>query len=328
MTIPELSLVVLIGPSGSGKSTFAARHFLPTEVLSSDVCRGMIADDENDQTVTGEAFDLLHTIARKRLALRNLTVVDATNVQPEARRPLVALAREYHCLPVAIVFDLPESVCRQRNKGRTDRTFGPDVIRRQRSQMRRGLKGLRREGFRYVFVLGSESQVDAAGIERAPLWNDRRAEHGPFDIVGDVHGCCDELEALLDKLGYGFTEVPAGEQRIASRLYRHPEGRKAVFLGDLADRGPRILDTLMLVQNMVEGGNALCVPGNHDTKLVRKLRGKNVRITHGLDRTLGEIDALAPDLCEKVSVMSPTSCTVWSVTTYLTTASSWWRTRG
>ena len=301
MTIPELSLVVLIGPSGSGKSTFAARHFLPTEVLSSDVCRGMIADDENDQTVTGEAFDLLHTIARKRLALRNLTVVDATNVQPEARRPLVALAREYHCLPVAIIFDLPESVCRQRNKGRTDRTFGPDVIRRQRSQMRRGLKGLRREGFRYVFVLGSESQVDAAGIERAPLWNDRRAEHGPFDIVGDVHGCCDELEALLDKLGYGFTEVPAGEQRIASRLYRHPEGRKAVFLGDLADRGPRILDTLMLVQNMVEGGNALCVPGNHDTKLVRKLRGKNVRITHGLDRTLGEIDALAPDLCEKVS---------------------------
>src|SRR5205814_9635206 len=102
ISIPNLSLVVLIGPSGSGKSTFARKHFLATEVLSSDACRGMISDDENNQAVTNEAFELLHVIASKRLALGRLTVIDATNVQPEARKPLVELAWKYHCLPVAI----------------------------------------------------------------------------------------------------------------------------------------------------------------------------------------------------------------------------------
>src|ERR671930_616931 len=96
LIIPELSLVVLIGASGSGKSTFARTHFRPTEVLSSDFCRGLVADDENDQSATGDAFDVLHYIAAKRLAAGRLTVVDATNVQPEARKPLVALARQYH----------------------------------------------------------------------------------------------------------------------------------------------------------------------------------------------------------------------------------------
>src|ERR1043166_2376086 len=96
ISIPNLSLVVLIGPSGSGKSTFARRHFLPTEVLSSDACRGMVSDNENDQSATADAFEILHFIAARRLALGRLTVVDATNVQPEARAPLVALARKYH----------------------------------------------------------------------------------------------------------------------------------------------------------------------------------------------------------------------------------------
>src|SRR5690349_10439709 len=102
IALPQLSLVVLIGPSGSGKSTFARKHFLPTEVLSSDACRGMVSDDENDQAATNDAFAILHFIAARRLALGRLTVIDATNVQPEARKPLVALARQYHCLPVAV----------------------------------------------------------------------------------------------------------------------------------------------------------------------------------------------------------------------------------
>src|SRR3954454_23357542 len=153
ISIPNLSLVVLIGPSGSGKSTFARKHFLPTEILSSDACRALVSDDENDQSVTKEAFSVLHFIAAKRLALGRLTVIDATNVQPEARRPLVALAREYHCLPVAVVLNLPEEVCRERNRSRSDRSFGPHVIRNQRSQLRRSLKGFGREGFRHVFVL-------------------------------------------------------------------------------------------------------------------------------------------------------------------------------
>src|ERR1700716_1782792 len=103
LTIPELSLVVLIGASGSGKSTFARRHFKPTEVISSDFCRSLVSDDENDQSVSGDAFDVLHYIAGKRLAAGRLTVIDATSVQPESRKQLVRLAREYDVLPIAIV---------------------------------------------------------------------------------------------------------------------------------------------------------------------------------------------------------------------------------
>src|SRR5262249_6448448 len=200
--IPKLSLVVLVGPSGSGKSTFARRHFQPTEVLSSDACRGMVSDDENDQAVTRDAFEVLRLIAGKRLALGRLTVIDATNVQPEARRPLVELARQYHCLPVAIVLDLPERVCQERNLGRNDRDFGPHVVRNQKAQLRRSFRGLPKEGFRHVFALVTPEEVEAATVERVSLWNDRRDEHGPFDIIGDLHGCCDELEELLGRLGY------------------------------------------------------------------------------------------------------------------------------
>ncbi|MGC1274690.1 MAG: polynucleotide kinase-phosphatase [Planctomycetaceae bacterium] len=294
--IPKLSLVVLIGPSGSGKSTFARRHFLPTEVLSSDVCRGMVGDDENDQAATGDAFELLHFIAAKRLARGRLTVVDATNVQPEARKPLVQLARKFHCLPVAIVLNPPEKLCLERNRGRDDRDFGPHVVRQQRSQLRRSLRGLGREGFRHVFVLESPEVAEAAVIERVPLWNDRRGEHGPFDVVGDVHGCGDELEELLGLLGYRTVPVDFGDAAWGDEAYMHPDGRTAVFLGDLVDRGPRILDAVRIVRNMVRHGSALCVPGNHDMKLMRKLAGRDVRITHGLAETLAEIDALPGDV--------------------------------
>jgi protein phosphatase len=123
ITIPELALVVLVGPSGSGKSTFSRKHFKSTEVLSSDFCRGLVSDDENDQASTNSAFEVLHFIASKRLKAGKLTVVDATNVQVEARKPLVALAREYHVIPVAIVFNLSERLCQDRNRGREDRNL-------------------------------------------------------------------------------------------------------------------------------------------------------------------------------------------------------------
>src|SRR5512137_36409 len=184
LVIPELSLVVLIGPSGSGKSTFARKHFKTTEVLSSDYCRGLVSDDENDQAATNDAFEVLHFIAAKRLAAGRLTVVDATNVQPEARKPLVKLAREFHCLPIAIVFNLAERVCQERNHGRTDRNFCEHVILQQRMQLRRSLRGLKREGFSHIFVLETPEEVDAAVVERAPLWNNLKHEHGPFDIIG------------------------------------------------------------------------------------------------------------------------------------------------
>jgi protein phosphatase len=295
IAIPDLCLVVLVGASGSGKSTFAAQHFRRTEVLSSDACRGMVSDDENSQAATGDAFELLHFIAAKRLAAGRLTVVDATNVQVEARKPLLSLAREHHVFAVAIVFNLPDRICHERNAARPDRSFGPHVVRQQRQQLRRGLDGLRREGFRHVFVLDSEEAVAGATIERQPLWTDRRGEHGPFDVIGDVHGCYAELVELLGRLGY---TVRRAEERIE---VDPPAGRKAVFLGDLVDRGPESPAVLRLVMGMVAAGTALCIPGNHDDKLARKLKGRNVQVGHGLAETLAQLEAEPPGFQEEAA---------------------------
>ena len=220
LTIPELSLVLLVGITGSGKSTFARAHFKPTEVISSDFCRGLVADDENDQSATPAAFDLLKYIVGKRLEAGRLTVVDATNVQPQGRRELVLLAREHDVLPAAIVLDLPEKLCAERNASRPDRDFGPHVIRRQRGQLRRHLRGLQREGFRTVHVLHTPDEVAAATIIRTPLYNDLRHEAGPFDVIGDVHGCLDELELLLTTLGYELERDAEG--RPGRRAPRQP----------------------------------------------------------------------------------------------------------
>jgi protein phosphatase len=298
ITIPELSLVALMGASGSGKSTFARRQFRPTEVLSSDFCRGLVSDDENEQAATKDAFDVLHFIAAKRLAAGKLVVVDATNVQPEARKPLLALAREYHCLPVAIVLDLPERLCQERNRERPDRDFGPHVVRQHIRQLRQSMRSLQLEGFRYVYVLSSPEEVEAATIVRQPLWNNRKQEHGPFDIIGDVHGCYDELIALLVLLGYTVTERE--EVKGEAPIIQPPPGRKAVFLGDLVDRGPKIPQVLRLVSGMLDTGTALCVPGNHDVKLLRKLRGRDVQITHGLADSLEQLEREPPEFREQV----------------------------
>jgi protein phosphatase len=285
--IPELSLVVLIGASGSGKSTFARAHFAPTEVISSDFCRGLVADDENDQSASRDAFDVLHFIASKRLAAGRLTVIDATNVQQDSRKQLLRLAQEQDVLPVAIVFDLPERVCVSRNATRPDRPFGAQVIRRQRDQLRRGLRGLQKEGFRRVHVLTSEAEVSAALVTRTRLFNDLRDQTGPFDVIGDVHGCRAELETLLADLGYDLSRDAEGRPAGA----RHPSGRRAVFLGDLVDRGPDTPAVLRLVMGMAAAGDALCVPGNHEAKLLRVLRGRNVQVSHGLAESLAQLDA-------------------------------------
>ena len=219
---PEMSLVVLIGATGSGKSTFARRHFRPTEVLTSDVCRGLVADDENDQTATADAFAVLHFVAGKRLARGLLTVVDATNVQPAARKPLVELARAHYVLPVAIVFDLPEGLLAERSRARADRKMAPHVVRNQRNELRRSLRGLEEVGFRHVRKVRSEEEMEEVAVERRPLWPDRRSDHGPFDLIGDVHGCGDgpartpqqENDYVLD------LEDVTGQRIVETRLRR------------------------------------------------------------------------------------------------------------
>ncbi len=296
VALPELSLVVLIGVSGSGKSTFAADNFGPFEILSSDFCRGLVADDENDQSASSDAFDVLHYIAGKRLAAGRLTVVDATNTQPMARRKLVDLARAHDVLPVAVVLDVPESLAVSRNAARADRDFGTDVIRRQHDQLRRSLRGLGKEGFRKVHVLRGAEQISTATIVREKLLNDFRDQTGPFDVVGDVHGCRSELETLLDRLGYVAIRDAEGRPVDAS----HPEGRRVVFVGDLVDRGPDSPGVLRLAMGMVGAGHALAVPGNHENKLVRALKGSKVQVSHGLAETLAQLEAETPEFRAEV----------------------------
>ncbi|WP_455358774.1 polynucleotide kinase-phosphatase [Streptomyces sp. SYSU K21746] len=277
LAVTDLSLVVLIGATGSGKSTFARTHFKPTEVISSDFCRGLVADDENDQSASRDAFDVLHYIAGKRLAAGRLTVVDATSVQSESRKQLVQLARQYDVLPIAIVLDIPEEVCAERNAARPDRAGMPrHVIQRHRRELRRSLRGLEREGFRKVHILRSVEEAENAEIVIERRFNDLTHLTGPFDIIGDIHGCRSELETLLAKLGY----VDGA----------HPDGRTAVFVGDLVDRGPDSPGVLRRVMSMVSSGNALCVPGNHENKLGRYLKGKKVQHTHGLAETIEQLE--------------------------------------
>lgn len=292
---PELSLIVLIGTSSSGKSTFARRHFLPTETISSDFCRGLVSDDESDMDATKAAFEVLHFILSKRLETARLTVVDATNVRPEDRKFLVEIARQFHMLPVALVFDLPESLCQERNRNRPERNLAPHVIRNQRQQLHRSMRGLQREGFRHVTVFQSVDEIDTAVLVREPLWNNKKPESGPLDIIGDVHGCYDELLELLTGLGYVI------QNDIAGARLTHPLGRKVAFVGDLVDRGPKTPDVVRLVMSTVRSGTGYCVAGNHDAKLARKLKGRDVKISHGLAESIAQLEPETPEFRREVA---------------------------
>ncbi len=299
--LPEVSLVLLMGVSGSGKSTFARKHFLPSEVVSSDACRAIVSDDENSLAATKDAFDLLYYIVGKRLKNGLLTVVDATNVQPASRKGLVQLAKSYHVLPSLIVLDMPMRLCEDRNALREDRQMGSHVLRQQQVSLRKSLRGLKREGFRKMHFLRSEAEVDAVqSIERERLYNNLKHLKGPFDIVGDVHGCYEELLSLLAKLGYQVQEAPKANAENCGLQVVPPAGRTLVFVGDLVDRGPASPQVLKLAMSMVNAGTALCVPGNHEAKLLKWLKGKNVGMTHGLPETIEQLKRESPEFLKQV----------------------------
>jgi protein phosphatase len=290
--IPELSLVMLIGASGSGKSSFARKHFKATEVISSDYCRGLVSDDENDQSATKDAFEVLNFIAQKRLSAGKLTVIDATNVQLDARKSLIDLARKYHVLPIAIVLNIPKAICHERNGDRANRQFGKHVVENQAAQLEKSLSKIKKEGISQCYILNSVTEVENVKIERKVLWNNLKHEKGPFDIIGDIHGCFDELYQLLIKLGYQIDYQD-------KYLVAHPGMRKIIFVGDLVDRGPKTPQVLKIVMDIVESGAGFCVVGNHDDKLKRKLQGRDVKIAHGLLESLEQLEGESQEFKEK-----------------------------
>ncbi len=281
--LPEFCLVLMIGVSGAGKSTFAKKHFMPSEIVSSDFCRKLISDEENDQTISLDAFDLLYSIVDKRLTHRKFTLVDATNLEANSRGHLKALAKKHNCKMVAIVFDLPKEICQQRNVDRSNRIVPQEIIDEQFNNLQRTIKQIETEKYRHIYYLRNESDIQNSSITKRKLNCNQKQLTGPFDIIGDIHGCYEELVALLNQLGYLIDESLIDSDSLA---VRHPENRMLIFIGDLVDRGPHSKKVVELVMNVTNHHAGLCVKGNHEDKFQRYLLGKNVQLKHGLEMTV------------------------------------------
>ncbi|HEY7355459.1 MAG TPA: AAA family ATPase, partial [Ktedonobacterales bacterium] len=255
--LPLGALVVLVGPAGSGKSTWAARHFQPTQTVSSDACRGMLADDVTDLAASRDAFRLLYFIVSERLRRGLLTVVDSTALQPAMRAELLKIAAQHGSPTVAIIFALPQEINERWNASREYRVPA-DALERHRKNLDLSLRALPTERFNTIFTLDSPEAITGTRVILGGLVPERAEP--PFDIIGDVHGCYDELAALFERLGYAWRE--------AEQDFAHPDGRLPIFVGDLADRGPASIAVLTLVERMAARGAALLVQGNHDNKLL------------------------------------------------------------
>lgn len=274
------ALVLLLAPSGAGKSTFAAQNFRPTEIVSSDHCRALVSDDESDQKCSGLAFDIFHHIIENRLTLNRLAVADATNINPQSRAVLREMGRRHEAPVYVIAFDVPLKTCIEQNRMRT-RYVPPAAIKSQHERFMEALDAIESEGYERVFTIreGQKAEVLVATGDAvaAPGW----------DIIGDVHGCYEELRQLIESLGYEI-----GYDKAFVFRAKHPQGRRLAFVGDLTDRGPYNYSSLYAVRSLVESGDAVAVMGNHDNKLWRALKGNNIRVGHGLAKTLAELDEL------------------------------------
>jgi protein phosphatase len=284
IVIPESCVVAMVGASGSGKSTFARQHFKAQEILSSDHFRGVVSNDESDQTATRDAFQILYQILEKRLDRGLLTVVDATHARAQDRQFLLDFAKRNYFKVVALVMLTPAELSLRRNSQRPDRQTHQNVLLDQLQAIQQSVDGLNREGFAQVSVIRPQDKVQ---IVRQPLSVNRKHEAGPFDIIGDVHGCADELRTLLTNLGWRQGVPVAQEDSLwGNEHWLPPTGRKAIFVGDLVDRGPDVLGAVRIVRQLMADGHGFCVAGNHDVKFARWLRGREVNVNHGLETSI------------------------------------------
>lgn len=250
VAVPDFCLVLLLGSSPVAMADFAARHFGPAEIIGPDL-----------------DGDALHATVAHRLGRRETTAIDITRATGDDRTALLRIAKRAFARPVVI------AVLGDSKKGDTRIRSLRDVVQK-----------LQRDGVRTVHVLREGDEVE---IVREPLATDRRDLMGPFDIIGDVHGCADELETLLEKLGYGV--IWHDEAGVRGVTIAPPPGRRLIFVGDLVDRGPRTPDVLRIVMSAAAAGHGFCVPGNHDAKFLRWLKGHDVTLTHGLDRSVAQM---------------------------------------
>ena len=256
-----------------------------TEVISSDFCRGLVADDENDQArdrrrVRGPAVHrrpaagpaAVHGDRRDQRAARGAAAAGRAR---QAARPVPGRDRARH----------PGGGLPGAQPPRPDRDFGPHVVRQQtRAAAQVARRACSARGFAACTCCAPPEEVDAAEIQRTPLWTDRRTEHGPFDVIGDIHGCSRRARraarpsSAMRSPATGSTVTAAGgpPRGVRRRLRRSRTGHAR-----------RCCE---LVMAMAEAGTAICLPGNHDVKLVRKLKGRDVQITHGLAETLEQLE--------------------------------------
>lgn len=280
ISIPEFSLVIMIGGTGSGKTTFVNKHFSPDEIISSDTIRKMItgAEGNEDNTVV---FSYMNTIISERLKRKLTTVVDATHLNEESRHDMIMLAKKYYALPIAFVMNTSLTKCLENNNNRVDSR--PEYVVRNHNRIARSLYP-KYEGFSQIEKIDYENDYI---ISRHVLRNNKKSVHGPFDIIGDIHGCYDELIDLMKKCGY-IIKIHQGPHRIIHTIY-HLDGRKLVFLGDLCDRGPKIMESMFLVMDIVNSEMGYCVRGNHDQRFLDYLEGKEVSHTHGFKETIEQL---------------------------------------
>ncbi len=285
--LPEFGIVALIGASGAGKSYFAARNFVANDIISFAQFAAITGDDGSDDVLHAATLALMHKAIEIRLQHRKPCVVDASLLIHQERSELRRLARKYHTRLSAIVLDTPLEICALRN---AERPGSPDrhAIRQQIIDVDLAKDVLKPEGLRPVYIVSPETNVE---VVRYAAPSDMRSTTGPFDIIGDVHGCFAELLQLVDKLGYVITPATVSNPQIG---VHHPKGRKLIFVGDLCDRGPETPGVIQLVMDAVAQGAAYCVPGNHDDKLMRKLSGNNVQLKHGLETTMAQLQGADP----------------------------------
>lgn len=280
--IPFNCLCILVGPSGSGKSHFANKYFPSASIVSSDGCRKLlitgnhkeVCEEQSLQKYSDGAFILFRNWIRGRLRHNLLTVADATNLIDKSRQELEEIAKEEHVPYIYIVFNTKMDECIS-NDSKRPFPVGETVIKRQYSNFKRSFRFLKNADRSTVLTPEDLQDITIKFTQR-----NLEIAQKYVDIIGDIHGCREEFLELLEKLGYVKGE---------DNLYRHPEGRVFVSVGDVIDRGPYAFECLEFMRQHVEAGLAYMVKGNHENKLGRFLSGHPVKINNGLQMTIDQI---------------------------------------